>query len=390
MTSQTSKGTRSLRFAVACTLLGGLLAGCSTGKTRAAATRSPAQPAVASSGSAVVTPATSAPGETPARAGSSPGKAAGTSPSASPAQPAAAPSIDPARVRANELGLVPVLMYHQIVANPGRDRYNQTPAQFKAELAALYADGYVPVTAASFVAGTFDLPAGKHPVVLTFDDSTVSQFGLTRSSGVKPGTAVALLLDFAASHAGFRPVATMYVNFSPPPFAGTNPALGLRWLVDHGFEIGNHTLSHANLRSVGAAKAQQEIVDDARAIGRAVPGYRVTTFALPFGVHPQPASIAWTGSAAGDSYHFDGVMEVGSNPARSPYSATFDGTKVPRIRSQSLSGADAPFESKHWLEWLRQHPDQRYTSDGDPAKISYPRGSKQAVAPRYRARARAY
>jgi len=158
----------------------------------------------------------------------------------------------------------------------------------------------------------------------------------------------------------------------------------------HGFEIGDHTLSHANLRKVGPIKAQAEIAADLRAINAALPGYDVTTFALPFGVHPQPDSLAWTGSAGGTAYHFDGVMEVGSNPAHSPYSAAFDGTRIPRIRSQSLPGVDAPYESKHWLQWLREHPAQLYTSDGDAQRISYPRTSKQSVAAKFRDRGRPY
>jgi peptidoglycan/xylan/chitin deacetylase (PgdA/CDA1 family) len=303
--------------------------------------------------------------------------------------PPSTSGVDPASVHANELGLVPVLMYHQIVAAPGADRYNQTPAQFLNELTTLYADGYVPVTAAAFVAGSFNVPAGKHPVVLTFDDSTVSQFGLT--NGVpKPGTAVALLLAFSASHPGFPAVATMYVNFAPPPFAGTDATKALRWLVDHGFEIGDHTLSHQNLRTAGPVKAQQEIAADLTAIQAALPDYRVTTLALPFGVHPQPASLAWSGSSGGTSYHFDGVMEVGANPAHSPYSAAFDGTRIPRIRSQSLPGADAPYESKHWLEWLRAHRELLFTSDGDASRVSYPRTSKQSPAAKFRALSRPY
>lgn len=304
--------------------------------------------------------------------------------------PPSTSAVDPASVQANELGLVPVLMYHQVIPEPGGNRYDQTPAQFRAELQTLYDAGYVPVTAAEFAAGTMDVPAGKHPVVLTFDDATVSQFGLTAAGAVKPGTAIAMLLEFAATHPGFRPVATMYVNFAPPPFAGTDPTKGLRWLVEHGFEIGNHTLSHANLRQAGAAKAQEEIARDKLAIEAAVPGYRVTTIALPFGVHPRPGSLARQGSAAGTTYRHDGVMEVGSNPARSPYDAKYDPAAIPRIRSQSVPGADAQWESRHWLEWLTQHPDRLYTSDGDPQRISFPRGGAQTLAARYQARANAY
>ena len=83
-------------------------------------------------------------------------------------------------------------------------------------------------------------------------------------------------------------------------------------------------------------------------------------------------------------------MEVGSNPARSPYNASFDGAGIPRIRSQSIPGADAAFESKHWLTWLRDRPELLFTSDGNPATVSYPRATTQQVAARFRARGRPY
>src|SRR5437868_5957321 len=76
------------------------------------------------------------------------------SPSAS-----AAPAVDPASVHANELGQIPVLMYHQFLARP-RGVYDQTIAQFRAELTSLYAHGYRTITAADLVAGRVDVAAG--------------------------------------------------------------------------------------------------------------------------------------------------------------------------------------------------------------------------------------
>src|SRR5439155_23074593 len=55
--------------------------------------------------------------------------------------PSAAAAVDPAAVKANELGQVPVLMYHQFLAKP-RGVYDQTLQQFRAELTSLYAHGY--------------------------------------------------------------------------------------------------------------------------------------------------------------------------------------------------------------------------------------------------------
>src|SRR5438067_3161216 len=106
-------------------------------------------------------------------------------PATSTSPPTSTPPVNPAVVHANELGLVPVLMFHQLVAHP-QSRYDQTPAQLKAELNQLAADNYVPITASDFVTGNIDVPAGKHPVVLTFDDSTTSQFQTGRGSAALP------------------------------------------------------------------------------------------------------------------------------------------------------------------------------------------------------------
>ena len=83
--------------------------------------------------------------------------------------PAPPPPPDPKAVGANELGEVPVLMYHRITPTP-TSVYDRTPQDFRAELERLAAEDYVPVTATDYATGHIDIPAGKHPVVITFDD----------------------------------------------------------------------------------------------------------------------------------------------------------------------------------------------------------------------------
>jgi hypothetical protein len=132
-----------------------------------------------------------------------------------PAETPPAPvPVRPADVRANELGAIPVLMYHRLVAQP-RSVYDRTPDDFRAELERLAREGYVPVTTAEMAAGRIDIPAGAHPVVLTFDDGDPSTIALGPDGEPAPGTAVRILLDVAAAHPGFRPVASMYVNAEP-------------------------------------------------------------------------------------------------------------------------------------------------------------------------------
>lgn len=345
------------------------LGGADASSVSTAADPSPSGPSVT---------APSAPGTTVA--GSAPGAGASTT--------LAAPLVDPASVGANELGDVPVLMYHQLLAQP-ESVYDRSPDDFRAELVRLASEGYVPITAAEFARGDFSaVPAGKHPVVLTFDDSTTSQFGLGADGSPTPGTAVAILLEVAAQNPGFRPVATMYVNGDP--FSDSGGRRTLPWLVQNGFEIGNHTVDHENLKKIDSAEVQAQFADNVAAITAAVPGIEVTTMALPFGISPNEASLAVAGSSGGVSYSHAGVMLVGSNPSPSPFAADFNPAKIPRVRSQGPDGEEPEYGSATWLDRLAANPGGRFTSDGDPARVSFPSARAGDLAPAQAAAANPY
>lgn len=318
-----------------------------------------------------------------------PGEAAASMPAAAPVPSSPAPSSsatpDPAAVRANELGQVPILMYHRLVEQP-TSVYDRTPAAFRAELERLADEGYVPVTTTEYATGRIDIPAGAHPVVLTFDDGDTTQFTLGPDGGPAPGSAIAILLDVAARHPGFRPVASLYVNGGP---FGSPDGAALRWLRDHGFEIGNHTLSHTNLGSAADQQVQEAVALGQREIERAVPDYRVSSLALPFGAVPGNAELARRGTFDGVSYDYACVLMVGAGPAPSPYAAEFDPLSTPRIRSQDATGDEARYGSAVWLDQLAAAPDQRYTSDGVPDRISYPNAAG-TPAPHFADRAVGY
>jgi peptidoglycan/xylan/chitin deacetylase (PgdA/CDA1 family) len=302
--------------------------------------------------------------------------------------PASAASLHAAarKVRANELGVVPVLMHHQI--RPDGGDYDLTAAQFRAELARLYRENYVPVRAEDLVLGRLDVPAGKSPVVLTFDDSTKEQFSYLPDGTIKPDTAIGIMLAFAAKHPDFKPAGTFYVNREP--FAGVRegPAM-LRWLAAHGFEIGNHTKDHIPFNRLTAAQVAKEIVLGNHVITSAVPGDTVVTLSLPLGVFPKPASLAYRGRWRGESYRLGGVMLVGANPAPSPFSMKFDPHAIPRIRTSPHKHV-ADFGSTFWLDYLAKNPGERYVSDADPQHVSFPRALAGDLRPRFRTRALAY
>jgi peptidoglycan/xylan/chitin deacetylase (PgdA/CDA1 family) len=301
--------------------------------------------------------------------------------SAAPA-PAPAPA-DPAQVQANELGNIPVLMYHRFVPEPA-SVYDRTPEDFRAELERLAREDYVPVTTAEMATGRIDIPAGKHPVVLTFDDGDPTVLTLGPDGTPAPGTGVRILLDVAAAHPGFRPVGSMYVNADP--FGGGEAGeAALRWLHDNGFEVGNHTFGHTNLRTASAEKAEQDIARGDAFIREAVPGYQPTTLALPFGARPRDTDLA----VRGDGYDYAAALLVGANPAPSPFAEDFDPVAIPRIRSQGPDGDEAEYGSTTWLDKLAANPEGRYTSDGNPDVISYPNGD-EGPAEQYTAAAVAY
>ncbi len=172
-----------------------------------------------------------------------------------PAAAHARPVLDPAWVHADELGAVPVLLYHQIVPRPAGD-YDQTPAQFRGRLEQLYAHHFRTITAAALAAGRVDLPAGSSPMVLTFDDSSVSQYAEQPDGTVAPDCAVGILLSVAHTYGQDHPVASFYVNAHP--FAGKDA--DLRRLNALGMELGDHSATHADLRQLDAAGVQRELI----------------------------------------------------------------------------------------------------------------------------------
>jgi len=280
------------------------------------------------------------------------------------------------------------MMYHQIRADGGGD-YDLTPAEFRRELEQHYRQGYRPVRAVDLVTGRLDVPAGKSPVVLTFDDSTKEQLAYGPDGQVKPDTAVGIMLAFAREHPDFKLAGTFFVNREP--FAGVRegPAM-LRFLVRSGFEIGNHTDDHIQFDRKDRVGIQRALVRGQRLIKRAVPGATVRTLSLPLGVEPRPRSLALRGRWDGESYRNEGVFLVGAGPAPSPFSRAWRPAAIPRIKTGPWHGGAPDFASGFWLDVLRRHPERRYVSDGDPSRISFPRALRPRLAARFRARANPY
>ncbi|WP_055482939.1 polysaccharide deacetylase family protein [Sphaerimonospora mesophila] len=283
------------------------------------------------------------------------------------------------KVKANEAGLVPVIMYHRLL--PKRiASIDRTPRQFRTELERLARKNYVPITAAEFVSGEIDIPAGSHPVVLTFDDGHPSHFALDAQGVPKRDTAVGIIYEVAAKYPKFRPVATFWINRTP---FGLNDRAeqtrAVQWLVERGFEVANHTYDHPDLRSLPTKRVSEQIVRQERLLAKLGTGPS-TTLALPYGSRPRKLSVAHDGKWDGTKYDFDGVFLAGAEPAVSPFAKKFERYAIPRIQSNGKHGECSRWCTAYWLDWLDEHPKKRYTSDGDPKRVSIPRKLRDTVA----------
>ena len=280
----------------------------------------------------------------------------------------------------NELGRIMILEYHRIESADAR--WARSSEGLRQDLLELWGRGYRLVALADVLNGRIALPAGSSPVVLTFDDSSPGQFRYLPGDGepeIDPECAVGILEAFAREHPGFGRAATFYVlpGADPPNRLFDQPEHAtrkLRYLASHGYEIGNHTLWHADLSRYPERVVRQQLAEAVRWIQRNVPGYEPRTLALPMGNFPAVREWAIAGEVDGVRYRHDGILTVAGGAAPSPHAAAFDPYRIPRIQ------AIEP-ELRRWLGHFDRHPEDRYVSDGDPTTVTIPPGRRAALRP---------
>ncbi len=280
----------------------------------------------------------------------------------------------------NELGRIMILEYHKI--DYPEERWTRTPENFRRDLETLYTRGYRLQSLTALLEGRVTVPAGTTPVVLTFDDSSPGQFRYVDKNGapeIDPKSGIGVLEAFIKEKPDFGRAATFFVLpgasrpnrlFDQPEHEGRK----LRWLVENGYEIGNHTLWHANLGKYDEAVVRAQLADAQVWVQKHVPDYKLRTLALPHGVYPKQVDWAVTGSAKGTTYRHEAILMVAGGAAPSPFSARFDPVRLPRIQAVER-------DLKEWLTHFEKNPEDRFVSDGDPATITVPTAQRDRVRP---------
>jgi len=287
--------------------------------------------------------------------------------------PAVAQTLPP-----NELGRVMVLEYHKI--DYPEERWTRTPENFRRDLETLYARGYRLQNLNTLLEGKITVPAGTTPVVLTFDDSSPGQFRYLVKDGqleIDPKSGVGILEQFIKEKPDFGRAGTFYVLpgasrpnrlFDQPEHEGRK----LQFLVKQGYEIGNHTLWHANLAKYDEGTVRAQVAEAQVWVQRHVPDYKLRTLALPHGNYPKDLRWVQEGSAKGTTYRTDAVLMVAGGAAPSPFARTFDPLRIPRIQAVEK-------DLGYWLAHFEKNPSDRFVSDGDTTTLTIPTGKRDKL-----------
>ncbi len=283
----------------------------------------------------------------------------------------------------NELGTVPIMMYHGIVdmksseteytgGNVDKDGYNRTAEAFREDLEFYYQNGYRMVRLTDYINGNIDVEYGKSPIILTFDDGNENNLkvtGLDEDGNIiiDENSAVGILESFKEKYPDYNVTATFFVNgglFNQPEY---NEKI-LKWLVENGYDVGNHTENHLDIKKSSSEQVNKEIVSVYKQLDEIIPEKYVNIIALPFGspYNKEHENFRYVlNSTYNDTtYETKAALRVGWDAEYSPFDKDFDPTFLKRCRAYDNNGKDFDIEMVFKLLETK-----RYISDGNISTI---------------------
>ena len=284
----------------------------------------------------------------------------------------------------NELGKVPIMMYHGIRektsnstgtvgGNVDKDGYNRTPEAFREDLEFYYDNGYYMIRLIDFIHGDIDVPYGKSPIILTFDDGNEDNIRVTGLDDdgnivIDQNSAVGIMEEFRNKHSDAGVTATFFVNGGIFNQNDYNEKI-LKFLVDNGYDVGNHTQYHLDIKKSSSEEVQKEIGYVYDKLEEIIPGKYIKIIALPFGspyvkTHDNFKYVL-SSTYNGKTYETEAALRVGWEPEYSSYDKDFDKTFLKRCRAYDNNGKE--FDIQMVFNILKN---TRYISDGNKNVIT--------------------
>lgn len=294
--------------------------------------------------------------------------------------------------KVNELGSVPIMMYHGIVNTPStetkytggnvdKDGYNRTAEAFRGDLEFYYNSGYRMIRLDDYVNGNIDVELGKSPIILTFDDANENNFKVLGEENGKlvidPNCAIGILEEFKKKYPDFNVTATFFVNGGLFNQEAYNEKI-LKYLVENGYDVGNHTISHVDFTKVDFNKSVEEVGGVYKLLDDIIPGKYVKIVALPFGSPYKNSHSNYPAIMEGDyngyKYKTISTLRVGWEAESSCFDVDFTPAFLKRIRAYDNNGVDFDIEMNFKLL-----ESKRYISDGDADTIVVRSGEEGRV-----------
>ena len=305
-------------------------------------------------------------------------------------------------LKVDESGNVPIMMYHGIHnvtdneytgGNVDKDGYQRTAQAFRNDLEFYYNSGYRMIRLEDYVNGIIDVEAGYSPIIITFDDglsNSIKVTGLDENGNIiiDPNSAVGILESFKQKYPDYNVTATFFINGGLFNQSEYNEKI-LNWLVNNGYDIGNHTYSHVDFTTVSKEKSVQEVGSMYNLLDKYIHGKYVNIVALPFGSpydkdHENFSSIL-NGVYNDKEYNTIATLRVGWEAEYSPFNKNFDKTFLKRIRAYDNNGKEFDIEMN--FDILENN---RYISDGDKNTITIPKAKEDKINNLYNLNVKTY
>ena len=284
--------------------------------------------------------------------------------------------------KVNELGKVPIMMYHGIInqeetkytgGNVDKDGYNRTSKAFREDLEFYYQNGYRMIRLIDYVNGEIDVDLGLSPVILTFDDGNENNFKvLGRDDNgdliIDPDCAVGILEEFKKKYPDYNVTATFFLMNGLFNQKEYNEEI-MKWLVEHNYDIGNHTTNHANFTEISTTKTKEVVGKMYQKLEGILGDKYVPIIALPYGSPYKKTHSNYPYILKGiyEDYEYEtlAALRVGWDSEVSPFDKSFDKTFLKRCRAYDNNGVE--FDIKMVFKNLEGN---RYISDGNKDTIT--------------------